>query len=119
MTTVHIPVDLGAEAASSIETVAGVLERELNHLEYLAEAAGPAVRDDPDFQRFRQQLRASLVALRGLGLLLTDEQAKQCRHLWEAAYLHTSSNLGGCPLSWFAAVQSLAGVLPAVEEAQP
>ena len=120
MSTVTINVDLGTEAAGSLEAVAEAIERELASLDQLATAAGPgAVRDDANFQLYRRQLHAALLALRGRGLHLSDDQAKQARCLWEAAYLHTSSNLGGCPLSWFAAVQSLAGVLPHVEEAKP
>jgi hypothetical protein len=119
MPTTNISVDLGSEAADSLEFLATAIERELTRLDALEAAAVPgASRDDADFQRWSHQIRGALVALRGLGLLLTDEQAKQCRHLWDAALKHTTENLGACPIEWFAAVQGLDTVLPWVEEAK-
>jgi len=49
------------------------------------------------------------------GLLLTDAQALQCRHLWEAAYEYTSHDLTAHPRAWYGAVQCLDTVLPHVE----
>jgi len=119
MTTLTLNLDLGAEAASSLETVADTLEATLAQLDRLGDAAGPGGDRDADFQLYRRQIHAALLALRGRGLHLTDEQARQCRHLWEAAFALTSQDLEAYPLAWYGAVQSLAGVLPHVEEAKP
>ena len=119
MSTVTINVDLGTEAAGSLEAVAEAIECELASLDRLATAAGPGGDRDADFQLYRRQIHAALLALRGRGLHLTDEQARQCRHLWEAAFALTSQDLEAYPLAWYGAVQSLAGVLPHVEEAKP
>ena len=118
MSTTNINVDLGSFAAASLESVATSIEAALAQLDRLAEAAGPgAVRDDADFQQFRRQIHASLLALRGRGLHLTNEQAIACRHLWEAAFALTAKDLSAHPREWYGAVQGLDTVLPHVEVA--
>jgi len=77
MTTTNLNLDLGSEAAGSIEFLADVIERELNRLDALEAAAEPgASRDDADFQRWCHQIRGALVALRGLGLPLSHEHGE-------------------------------------------
>ena len=112
-------LDLGAEAASALENAAEALEAALAQLDRLGDAAGPGGDRDAEFQLYRRQIHTALLALRGRGLHLSDDQAIGCRNLWEAAFLHTSNNLDSCPTAWFAAVQGLDSVLPWVEEAKP
>lgn len=119
MPTTNVPVDLGGEAASSLEFLADVIERELNRLDALEQAADPgAARDDPDFQRWCHQIRGALVALRGLGLLLSDSQAIACRHLWWAAYEFITPIQEECSSDWTRALQELDGLLPRSEKTE-
>ena len=118
MTTTNINIDLGGFAAGTLENLAESIEAALAQLDRLTVAGGPgADRDDADFQIYQRQICAALQALRGNGLLLTDEQARNCRHLWEAAYAVTSQDLTGHPRAWYGAVQCLDTVLPHVEVA--
>jgi len=116
MTTTNLNLDLGCEAAGSVEFLADVIERELNRLDALEQAADPgAGRDDPDFQRWCHQIRGALVALRGLGLLLSHEQAQMARHLWWAAYEFITPIQEECSSDWTRALQVLDDLLPPTE----
>jgi hypothetical protein len=64
-TTTTIQIDLGLLAASSVEHTAEAIEAQLALLDRLADAAGLAAQDDASFVQFRQQIRNSLLALRG------------------------------------------------------
>ena len=65
MTTTNIDIDLGCLAASAVEHTAEAIEAQLALLDRLADAAGLAAQDDANFVQFRQQIRNSLLALRG------------------------------------------------------
>ena len=65
MTTTNLALDLGGIAVSAVEHTAEAIEAQLALLDRLADAAGLAARDDADFVQFRQQIRNSLLALRG------------------------------------------------------
>jgi len=65
MTTTNIDIDLGGIAASAVEHTAEAIEAQLALLDRLADAAGLAAQDDANFVQFRQQIRNSLLALRG------------------------------------------------------
>ncbi len=113
-----INIDLGAEAADSLEFVADVIERELNRLDQLEEAAPGSSCDDPDFHRWCHQIRGALVALRGLGLLMSNEQARMARHLWYAAADRIVPDQESCSTEWRAALQRLDDVLPRLEKTE-
>ena len=63
--TTTITLDLGGIAAGAVEHTADAIEAQLALLDRLAEAAGLAAQDDANFVQFRQQIRNSLLALRG------------------------------------------------------
>ena len=65
MTTTTLTLDLGLLAAGCLEAAAEAIESQLALLDRLAEAAGLAAQDDANFVQFRQQIRNSLLALRG------------------------------------------------------
>jgi len=63
--TTTITLDLGGIAAGAVEHTAEAIEAQLALLDHLADAAGLAAQDDANFVQFRQQIRNSLLALRG------------------------------------------------------
>ena len=63
--TTTLTLDLGGIAASAVEHTAEAIEAQLALLDRLADAAGLAAQDDANFVQFRQQIRNSLLALRG------------------------------------------------------
>ena len=63
--TTTITLDLGGIAAGAVEHTAEAIESQLALLDRLADAAGLAAQDDANFVQFRQQIRNSLLALRG------------------------------------------------------
>ena len=63
--TATLTLDLGGIAAGAVEHTAEAIEAQLALLDRLADAAGLAARDDANFVQFRQQIRNSLLALRG------------------------------------------------------
>ena len=65
MTTTNLDIDLGGISCGALEAAAAAIEAQLALLDRLADAAGLAARDDADFVQFRQQIRNSLLALRG------------------------------------------------------
>ena len=65
MTTTNLDIDLGSISCGCLEAAAEAIESQLALLDRLADAAGLAARDDADFVQFRQQIRNSLLALRG------------------------------------------------------
>ena len=74
MTTTTLDIDLGGLAAGAVEHTAEAIESQLALLDRLADAAGLAARDDADFVQFRQQIRNSLIALRGTFNPITENK---------------------------------------------